>query len=107
MVVTQNTWNYLISTDLRKIIKSLTFLVKKSIPPKIIKNRLNFAPTYVYTKVKIQVSNKKLAFFKIFYLKSTPLYLVIIISIVTIRYSTIIMLGTDAVAVYGFHPTFR
>ena len=38
--------------------KSHNFPVEKLAHPKIIKNRLNFAPTYVYTKVKIQVSEK-------------------------------------------------
>ena len=63
------------------------------VPPKIIKNRLNFAPTHVYTAGKIQIFNKKLEFFKIFIFKFTPPIM-------------LYPLGTDAVAVHGFQPKF-
>ena len=47
------------SANFARFNKSHKFPVEILTPPKIIKNRLNFAPTYVYTAVKIQVSNKK------------------------------------------------
>ena len=56
---------------------------------------------------KFQVFEKNPRFFKDLF-KSTrpPSYLVIISTIVTIRHYLLIMLGTDAVAVYGFQPNF-
>ena len=69
MILTQK---YPKLANLLRLGNLITFPAEKSKPPKIIKNRLNFAPTHVYTAGKIQVFEKKSEFFKKILLKSTP-----------------------------------
>ena len=52
--------------------KFFKFSSRDHVPPKIIKNRLNFAPTYVYTGQQNQVNLKIRDFENKFYLKFTP-----------------------------------
>ena len=79
------------STRFVQFIRLYNFPCGKVQTPKIIKNRLNFAPTHVYTGQQNQVDLKIRDFKNKVYLKSTtPIMLY--------------PLGTDAVAVYGFQP---